>query len=156
MNKIHNWNTYALLAIAFSLLLLPMTVSGAAEVIRYALRSNLHAAVNTLFYMVLSIGVIALLLFTANRLACVIWVEDGFVKRKGLFGGFHKEVNIRDIQSIVIRPLYKEGDCLCLVDNSTYKFDRARRDSYICFPKTKANMEFVRSFWDKEIEEVTA
>ncbi len=93
----------------------------------------------------------ALFVFGANRLMCTVWREDDRICRAGLFGGFYKEVTIADIRCVELRYMFRECDFLCLVDGSQYAFDRARKDSYICFPHTDANVKFLRTFWNGEI-----
>ena len=43
------------------------------------------------------------LLWFLNRAACVVWIEDGMIKRKGLIRGFYKECSVRAIQTVKIR-----------------------------------------------------
>ena len=93
-----------------------------------------------------------LFLWFLNRLACVVWMENNTVKRKGLIYGFYKECSVSSIQSVMIQRAWREGDFIYLVDDSVYKFDRMKRDSYICFCKTKKNINFLRTFWSGEIE----
>ena len=92
-------------------------------------------------------------LWSLNRLACVVWIENGTVKRKGLIYGFYKQIAVSNIKSVVVKHTWREGDFIYLVDDSTYKFNRARKDSYVCFAKTKKNLELLRSFWSGEIKE---
>ena len=87
-----------------------------------------------------------------NRMACFVWIEDGLVKRKGLFYGFCKECKIESLQSVTIFRLWREGDFICFIDDSRHRFDRCRKDSYICVKKTKRNMAAVQSVWNKPIE----
>ena len=87
-----------------------------------------------------------------NRLACVVWIEDDVVKRKGLIYGFYKECPIESIGKVKIQHAWREGDFVYLIDSSIHKFDRLRKDSYICFRKNKKNLAFLRTFWSGEIE----
>lgn len=96
-----------------------------------------------------------LLLLVTDRLVYVITYEDGKITRKGIFGGFHKECPVSSIQKVVIRYVWREGEYIYLVDDSSCHFDSARKDSYICFAKTKKNLAFVRTFWSGEIKENT-
>ena len=91
-------------------------------------------------------------LWFLNRLACVVWVEEDVVKRKGLICGFYKECPIKSIEKVKIQHAWREGDFIYLVDSSIHKFDRLRKDSYICFRKNKNNLTFLRTFWSGEIE----
>lgn len=92
-------------------------------------------------------------LWYLNRAACIIWVEDGIVKRKGLICGFYKECRIDAIQAVSVRYVWRSGDFLFLIDTSTHKFNHMRKDSYICFFKTRKNLDFLRTFWKGEIKE---
>ena len=91
-------------------------------------------------------------LWFLNRLACVVWIEDDVVKRKGLICGFYKECPIESIGKVKIQYAWREGDFVYLIDSSIHKFDRFRKDSYICFRKNKNNLTFLRTFWSGEIE----
>ena len=92
-----------------------------------------------------------LFLWFLNRLACVVWIENNTVKRKGLIYGFYKECAVPSIQSVVIRHAFREGDFVYLVDGSIYRFNRTKKDSYICFCKTKKNLKFLQTFWSGEV-----
>ena len=91
-------------------------------------------------------------LWFLNRLACVVWIEDDVVKRKGLICGFYKECPIESIGKVKIQHAWREGDFVYLIDSSIHKFDRLRKDSYISFRKNKNNLTFLRTFWSGEIE----
>ena len=93
-----------------------------------------------------------LFLWFLNRSACVVWIEDDVVKRKGLICGFYKECPIESIGKVKIQYAWREGDFVYLIDSSIHKFDRLRKDSYICFRKNKNNLTFLRTFWSGEIE----
>ena len=98
-------------------------------------------------------GLGCFLLWFLNRAACVVWLEDGMIKRKGLLCGFYKECSVRTIQTVKIKYVHREvgfGTFIYLVDDSTQpykKFLRIRKDSYICFRKNKKNLAFLRTFW---------
>ena len=91
-------------------------------------------------------------LWFLNRSACVVWIEENVVKRKGLICGFYKECPIESIETVKIQHAWREGDFIYLVDSSIHKFDRLRKDSYISFRKNKNNLTFLRTFWSGEIE----
>ena len=93
------------------------------------------------------------LLWSLNRLACIVWIDEGLIKRKGLICGFYKECPINAIRSVEIKHVFREGDFIYLIDNSTHKYNQARKDSYICFRKTKKNIRFLHMFWLGTIEE---
>ena len=98
------------------------------------------------------------LLWFLNRAACVVWVEDDMIKRKGLIYGFHKEYSVRAIQTVKIEYVHREvgfGTFVYLVDDRTQpykKFFRIRKDSYICFRKNKKNLAFLHTFWSGAVE----
>lgn len=91
-------------------------------------------------------------LWFLNRLACVVWIEDGVVKRKGLICGFYKECSVESIQTVKIQHTWREGNFVYLVDGSIHEFDRFRKDSYICSKSTQKNLAFLRTFWTGEVE----
>ncbi len=155
MNKAQTITPSGCALLIAPLLLCPLAINGLTQAIRHALDGERSAVGAPLLgFAVLSL-IITFFLLVINRMLCTVWLEDGVIKRKGLCGGFYKELNIDDIQKVVFYLPHKESMFIYLVDDSEHKFDRARSDSFICFPKTEANMEFVRSFWNGEIEEVT-
>ena len=103
-------------------------------------------------------GLGCFLLWYLNRAACVVWVEDGIIKRKGLICGFYKECSVRTIQTVQIKYVRHEvgfGTFIYLIDDRTHpykKFLRIRKNSYICFRKNKKNLEFLHTFWSGTIE----
>lgn len=103
-------------------------------------------------------GLFCYLLWYLNRATCIVWIDNGVVKRKGLFCGFYKECPVNAIRKVKIKYSSHEvgfGTFVYLVDNSTQefkKFLRIRKDSYICFRKTKKNLDFLRTFWTGTIE----
>ena len=95
------------------------------------------------------------LLWFLNRAACVVWFEDGMIKRKGLIRGFYKECSVRAIQTVKTEYVYRAGTFIFLVDDHTpsyKKFFPTRKDSYICFRKNKKNLAFLHTFWSGEVE----
>ena len=98
------------------------------------------------------------ILWFLNRAVCVVWLEDGMIKSKGLIHGFYKECSVRAIQTVKIQYVLHEvgfGTFIYLVDDRTQpykKFLRIRKDSYICFRKNKKNLAFLRTFWSREVE----
>ena len=103
-------------------------------------------------------GLGCFLLWFLNRAVCVVWLEDGMIKSKGLIHGFYKECSVRAIQTVKIQYVLREvgfGTFIYLVDDRTQpyeKFFRIRKNSYICFRKNKKNLAFLRTFWSGDIE----
>lgn len=103
-------------------------------------------------------GIFCFLLFALNRSACVVWFEDGIVKRKGLLRGFYKECPVQAIQTVKIQYVSRQvgfKTFIFLVEDQTpadQKFWRMRKDSYISFRKNKKNLAFLRTFWSGKIE----
>ena len=103
-------------------------------------------------------GLGCFLLWLLNRAACVVWIEDGMIKRKGLIRGFYKECSVHAIQTVKIKYVHREvgfGTFIYLIDDRTQpykKFFRIRKDSYICFRKNNKNFAFLRTFWSREVE----
>lgn len=153
MNKAHTITSSGGVMLIAPILLFPLAINGLIETFRYALHGEWRAAAAPLLGFAVLSAIIVFFLIVINRMMCTVRLENGTIKRQGLCGGFYKELNIRDIQNVVFYLSYKEGMFIYLIDDSEHKFDRVRSDSYICFPKTEANLQFVRSFWDKEIAE---
>ena len=90
-------------------------------------------------------GLGCFLLWFLNRAACVVWFEDGMIKRKGLIRGFYKECSVRAIQTVKTEYVHRAGTFIFLVDDHTpsyKKFFPTRKDSYICFRKTRKIWRF--------------
>lgn len=96
----------------------------------------------------------ALLVWDVNRMACIVCIQDGIIKRKGLFCGYYKECPVDSIRSVVTKSIWREGNFIYLVDDSAHEFNSTRKNSYIRFLNTKKNVEFLRSFWSGTIENV--
>lgn len=98
------------------------------------------------------------MLWSLNRAACIVWLENDMIKRKGLIHGFYKECSVRDIRTVKIKYIHEEvgfGTFIFLIDDRTQpykKFFRIRKDSYVCFRKNKKNLAFLRTFWPGEVE----
>ena len=107
---------------------------------------------------ILLFGVFAILtsffMWALNRLVSIVWIENGIVKSKGLIYGFCKECPITDIKTVEIRHHFREFKFIYLIDDSKYKFDTIKKDSYIAFRKTKKTLEFLRTFWSDECIEI--
>lgn len=131
------------LTFCFSLLALGLEVSGLTE----------EKGSGYLSFIIFGIISCPLLVWYLNRAACVIWFENGIIKRKGLLWGFYKECAVNSIQRVVVRYAWREGDFIYLVDDHGHHFDRTRKNSYICFYKTKETLAFVRTFWSGPIEQ---
>lgn len=100
-------------------------------------------------------AVAAFLGWCANRFGCLIRIENGVIKRRGLFVGFYKDCSIENIQNVIVKTFIKQGDFFVLIDDSQHPFDYVRKDSCICFRKTKRNTAFLKTFWNKEVIERT-
>ena len=98
-----------------------------------------------------------ILFWVLNRLCCVIWIENGTLKRRGLLGGFYAECKIENIKAVFVSYAYREGNFIYIADSydqNYKKFLRIRNASYISFSKSKKNLEFLRSFWAGEIKDL--
>lgn len=106
----------------------------------------------------LFLGFACFILWYLNRAACIIWVENDIVKRKGLICGFYKECSVQSIQAVKIQYVQREvgfGTFIYLIDDRTRpykKFFRISKDSYIGFRNNKKNLAFLRTFWSGTVE----
>ena len=107
-----------------------------------------------LLWSAIFLGISALAITVINRSCCRIWLEEGKIKRKGFFGGFYKECDVKDIKWVKEGYVRYMGRCIFLMDDSPHKFNYLRKDSYICFVKSKYSLEFLRNFWEWPLEEV--
>ncbi len=93
-----------------------------------------------------------LFLWCANRYGCLIRYENGTIKRRGLFGGFRKEIPVEAIRSITVTYIFRSGDFYILSDGDKPRFGFILKNCDICFYKSKRADAFVRSFWDGTIK----
>lgn len=86
-----------------------------------------------------------------NRMACIVYLEDGCIKRKGLFFGFRRECETKNVLQVREMYLYRNGNYLFLVDPQNGKLDCFSSKAYICFRDTKETRAFLRRFWSGRI-----
>ena len=122
------------------------SVTGVALIL-YAVGSNrtdiLAIGIVTLGYMLPVTGII---LFYLNRRACLVWVEGGCLKRKGLFFGYKCTVRQEDIYGVGVTY---DGKTIRIVATPVPR--RSHGAEIIEFKNTADNMATVRSFWKGDI-----
>ena len=155
MKQVQNLHISGCVSLAAALLFSPLGIIGWVTVIKHAVLAQWKDMAQVLPGCLFLTGMITLWLFTVHRTMCHVWMEGDVIKRRGLFGGFQKELPIHDIQDIVLYQPRKDVMCYYLIDGSSHTFDSVRTDSYICFPKNKHNTEFVQSFWQGDIQDIT-
>lgn len=89
-------------------------------------------------------------LWLCNRTSCWIWIENGYIKRRGLWFGFKQSVKINDIQSV--KFLCVNHGSLFLVDSNRRNFHFLSKKSYISFCITKNNLKFLSTFWNGNVD----
>lgn len=94
--------------------------------------------------------VLAFTVLICNRLNCRVWVEDGFVKRKGFWFGFRKQVCIEDIA--LVCAVNTRGCYLHLIHDSKGTFNRFSKKCYLSFAATRENLHFLATFWDGDVK----
>jgi hypothetical protein len=94
--------------------------------------------------------VFALLVF--NRLVTIVTYdpEKEIITRRGLFGGFHKELCIADILRTEVRMIPKEQEYILLIDKEMPYFDSLSPDMPIRIPNTTKGRSFVALFYGSE------
>ncbi len=103
----------------------------------------------------LFVALAVLFLWCANRYGCLVWYEDGAIRRRGLFGGFERTVPVETIRAVETRVFLHTGTFYVLIDDSEKPYGYIYQNSSICFRRTKRSTAFVRSFWDKDMTETT-
>ena len=87
-----------------------------------------------------------------NRINCWVWVDDGYVKRKGFWFGFKKEVRISDIERVETYVYYRGGAFLQLITGESGNVIRTSKKSYISLKCTKKNFKFLKTFWNGNVD----
>ena len=94
-------------------------------------------------------------LFMTNRFGYIVIydVDKRVLYRKGTIAGYKCQVNVNDIKDIVIMTFPKETTFYVIVDSFHTKYDGGFRTSFIRIEKTEQNLDFIKKFWNKPIEE---
>lgn len=87
--------------------------------------------------------VIVLIVF--NRIVTIVTYDPQkkIVSRRGLLGGFHKELRVADIIRTEVRKISREQEYILLIDNETPYFDSLCSNMPIRVPNTAKGRAFV-------------
>ena len=98
---------------------------------------------------------IFLFLLMLNRFGCKIIYneEEQIIIRKGFICGYKYQLKIDDIKEIIIATFPKETTYYVIVDFYNTKYDGGSKKSFIRIEKTEQNLDFIKKFWNKPIEE---
>lgn len=95
-----------------------------------------------------------LVFILTNRMVTIVIydAENKTVTRKGLFGGFRREVRVADIVRTELRFYYREGEYILLIDKSENQnlYESLSRNMPIRVPNTAKGREFVALFYEHE------
>ncbi len=132
-------------------ILICFDIAGITMIVRAINESNttlLSVGILSLVCMLLATGII---LFYLNQRACLIWVEDGCLKRKGLLCGFKAIIKPEEVCGVGITHDNKE---IYVIFHS----DRNNRHgaTIIKFKNNDANMEILKSFCKIEDDVIAA
>ena len=145
INKTHKHDIYKIFA--GSVLLFGLII----YCIFYFLSSDINekTIITFTFDFILIILFALLLLFYANKSYCWIYIEDEYIKRKGFFFGYKKEVKLSEIKDVV---LYK--DRFYIIENESEHNDPKDFQECIHFIKDdNEHYAFLESFWANPIKE---
>lgn len=95
-----------------------------------------------LIYMLPVTGII---LFYLNRRACLVWVEDGVLKHKGLLFGYRGNITAEKVYGVSIS--YGNKKIYIIIDGE----NENHRKRVIELKNNDSNMLMVKSFWKGEI-----
>lgn len=103
-----------------------------------------------IFFVLLSF----LVFFYVNRVGCKIWFDNSTNElcREGYICGFQHRVNVKNIKSVKISTLPKDGTYIIIVDDYCTSNEPFSKHSAIRFTYNKDNLEFLKEFWHGEIE----
>lgn len=98
---------------------------------------------------------IPLFLLILNRFGCkIIYNEEKqIIIRKGFICGYEYCLRIEDIKEIIIASFPKETTYYIFIDSYNTKYDGGSKKSFIRIEKTEQNLDFIKKFWNKPIEE---
>lgn len=94
----------------------------------------------------------ALLWWGTNHWCSWVWLEDGFVKRRGFLCGYKRQTSVKDIKCVKLERVIKSGNYLFLVDGEKGDFSAISGKSYIFLANTKRNRRFLATFWNGRVE----
>ena len=99
--------------------------------------------------IIISIGFVATLILSSRIVTIVTYdPEKETVSRRGLFGGFHRELKVADIVRAEIVMIPKEQEYILLIDNNQDQhFDSWLPSMPIRVPNNEKGREFVAEFY---------
>jgi len=103
------------------------------------------------FYIVLSIvnaGFFVLISLFFNRLCSIVTYENGLIKRRGLFGGFHCTIKPENILRIDKVFIHIDNEYYVIVDGVHGTLERPTKHASIFIPCNKKGVEFIRLFYN--------
>ena len=111
----------------------------------------LKIAIQITLHSFLIIVFVAVSLFF-NRSCCFIYFHNNILERRGFLFGFRKKIHIKNIQKIEKVFLHLDGAYYLLIDGFSNNQERLRKNSAIFIPCTKKGYDFIRVFWEKELQ----
>ena len=98
------------------------------------------------------IPITALLWWMTNRWCSWVWIENGYIKRRGLLWGYKRQTSVKDVRGVKLERIRKLGGCLFLVDGEKGDFSAISGKSYIFLANTKRNRRFLANFWNGRVD----
>lgn len=112
------------------------------------------AIINFIFDFALIALLIFLLIFFINKSYCRIYIEDGYIKRKGLLFGYKKEVKISEIKKVVLHNK-NNAKFYYIIEHEEELNNPELFQECIHFIKGyDGHDEFLNSFWNDPIEDL--
>ncbi len=119
-------------------------ISGVGTVVYGINLKNGEALTAGIVILLMMLPAMGLILFWLNRRACFIWIEDGYLKSKGLLFGFKKNLRRNDVVAIGITP---NGKKIYVISPTMQQYMQGD----ILFPNNEENAEALKSFWKADI-----
>lgn len=119
-------------------------ISGVGTVVYGINLKNGEALTAGIVILLMMLPTMGLILFWLNRRACFIWIEDGYLKSRGLLFGFKRSIHRKDVEAIGITP---NGKKIYVISPTMQQYMQGD----ILFSNNEENAEALKSFWKADI-----
>ena len=121
---------------------------------------NLNAVIVSALILVLLMAIVCLYLINVGGTTITYDKEKQLLKRKGFFCGYKYSLKVSEIKNVVFAYIPFFGKLIIFIDDKfpeielKYRFDFVSKRGFVSIPNNEKNMELVRTFWDKPIEDI--
>ncbi len=145
MKKIISSTKWLITYLIILFVLISLDISGIVLTVCSIINSDSSLLAIGLVVLVYMLPVTGIILFYLNRRACLVWVEDGVLKHKGLLFGYRGNITAEKVYFVSISYGNKKIRIIIDGDNEHH------RKRVIELKNNDSNMLLVKSFWKGEI-----